>query len=560
MAAWPVLASMVAAASPTARDGQPLHTNRINIMGRKIGEANNYHRPGHSTCGVGHGGDDGSGGHRSIERVELTSGKPAEGREVRKGFEPVLDFKRYPTSSTIKEKPVHEVTRRRWNTRNKNPAKSYPNKSNGQSYQVKPGVSRHDGERQKNLKRKRVGTTDILAQAEDKEWLAEAEKEFTAKFFAASTPAAKESKKRWIVEALEKLETAPFLLSPASLTRLGAVLNRSGMKAADQYLNEAKSLHVEWGWQWTPQLDLTLGRCKRALKRGQGPETRAKEVKLAEITAAQLEAAIHGNKMVLRPGLSYAWAATWMLRAVEAAKVEVGHLSADREKRTVSLWIPSSKTDQKGNGAKRTLGCCGRDPCETHCPYALAQLALARHPTGDRRAQLFSNHAGARVGEAQTVKSWAKVLDARMTGHSARRSGAMYYTRKNMSVQDISFLGRWKSSAVFRYIEDAMQELALNTRQPTYQTSNLKAEVPVTETQPPADVKAKWAVSSGRSGKIAHHVKVAEWGKPLDDWVTACGWTFARRRVAVQLCHAKPLATPVCKKCREIKALRDSVM
>jgi hypothetical protein len=40
----------------------------------------------------------------------------------------------------------------------------------------------------------------------------------------------------------------------------------------------------------------------------------------------------------------------------------------------------------------------------------------------------------------------------------------MYYTRKGMDVQDISFLGRWRSSAVFRYMEEALQERPMNAR------------------------------------------------------------------------------------------------
>ena len=35
--------------------------------------------------------------------------------------------------------------------------------------------------------------------------------------------------------------------------------------------------------------------------------------------------------------------------------------------------------------------------------------------------------------------------------------------RSGLSVQSIQFLGRWQSSAVFRYIEEAMTEIPLNT-------------------------------------------------------------------------------------------------
>lgn len=40
----------------------------------------------------------------------------------------------------------------------------------------------------------------------------------------------------------------------------------------------------------------------------------------------------------------------------------------------------------------------------------------------------------------------------------------MHYTTKGMDVADIMFLGRWRSSAVFRYIEEAMEEMPANRK------------------------------------------------------------------------------------------------
>ena len=38
----------------------------------------------------------------------------------------------------------------------------------------------------------------------------------------------------------------------------------------------------------------------------------------------------------------------------------------------------------------------------------------------------------------------------------------MRYARLGLSVRSIQFLGRWRSSAVLRYIEEAMTELPMN--------------------------------------------------------------------------------------------------
>ena len=40
----------------------------------------------------------------------------------------------------------------------------------------------------------------------------------------------------------------------------------------------------------------------------------------------------------------------------------------------------------------------------------------------------------------------------------------MHYTHEGMDVAGIMFLGRWRSSAVFRYIEEAMQEMPANRK------------------------------------------------------------------------------------------------
>ena len=40
-----------------------------------------------------------------------------------------------------------------------------------------------------------------------------------------------------------------------------------------------------------------------------------------------------------------------------------------------------------------------------------------------------------------------------LPGHSARRSGAMMYVRAGLPLQEVAFLGRWKSNVVLMYAE-----------------------------------------------------------------------------------------------------------
>ena len=50
---------------------------------------------------------------------------------------------------------------------------------------------------------------------------------------------------------------------------------------------------------------------------------------------------------------------------------------------------------------------------------------------------MFPDYEGRTVSKLQMVTAWTKHLDPGMTGHSARRSGAMLYTRMGLDVQTV---------------------------------------------------------------------------------------------------------------------------
>ena len=327
------------------------------------------------------------------------------------------------------------------------------------------------------------------------------------------------------------------------------------MKAGEQYLGEAKSLHVEAGYPWSDLLELKMSACKRAMKRDRGPEVRAKELRLEQIPDNIVD---EGSPE--RVAWSFAWASLWMLRAIEASNVDINHVSLDEKTKVVKLRMPKSKTDQRALGVTRTMQCCGMTPCKRKCPFDLAVKILDGNP---------------------------------VTGHSARRFGAMMWTREGLSVADISFLGRWKSSAVFRYIEDALAEVPMNKRtsvqdenpetkvqeyrksssskqkRPSHEadgghppTQLVKAEgdnpnIPITQAK--RETKPLMAVSRVRKEATAHRVGQASWGIKLDQWTTLCGWHFARRNVKVELTRLVPKTARSCAKCEKIWLERDGV-
>lgn len=70
-----------------------------------------------------------------------------------------------------------------------------------------------------------------------------------------------------------------------------------------------------------PELDKHLSTCKRAMQRDKGPNTTTKQVKLDSIGENEWQMVTKNPNEPRRVVWSFAWAVTWMLRAVEAAQL-----------------------------------------------------------------------------------------------------------------------------------------------------------------------------------------------------------------------------------------------
>ena len=151
-----------------------------------------------------------------------------------------------------------------------------------------------------------------------------------------------------------------------------------------------------------------------------------------------------------------------MLREIELSKVRWGHMSWNQRKKTVRLFIPHSKMDQQELGIARRLQCCGESPCWKGCAWYLVQTMLKRRGRAAIPPEefLFPNDRGEKPSKSDMVASWRSLFDTEVAGHSARRSGAMAYVRKGMV--DLAYLGRWKSSVVLTYAEEALETTLAN--------------------------------------------------------------------------------------------------
>ena len=453
-----------------------------------------------------------------------------------------------------------------------------PSEQNGKGRVPKEhagGVKDARGSQPNSNKAKKLNWDGIARAVASKDWRRKAVSNLRGKMFAKSTLASKASKRRRLCEILTKVKGDGqfFPLETEELELVGAILSECNLKTGEQYINEVKLMQLEAGWAWDEVLERQLAMIKRALRRDVGPDRRAIEVKPEEITVEDPSVVAKiGKNAPAFPKMAYVFAAVWMLRSGEVVALDNANLDLDLDNKKVSLSVQKSKMDQGRKGIKRTLVCCGVKPCRSTCPWRISVKVKTYMAGEGDREPLIADGSGDRVSRYQLVKAWAANIDHGMSGHSARRSGAMFYTREKWSLADLMLLGRWKSAAVFRYMEEAMAELPINdpVRQGNHGAQQAAQDAPTGEGEPPvvrgleiksqnASKKPLWAISISSRGKVAHRVRKASWGLAVSEWSTMCGWHFAKNNARVELTRFKELHISCCQKCKSLHALRDGV-
>ena len=117
-------------------------------------------------------------------------------------------------------------------------------------------------------------------------------------------------------------------------------------------------------------------------------------------------------------------------------------------------------------GVRRTLQCCGQRSCPRWCPWAIWLELWKLHQTDNPRPEdlVFGDANGHKLSKFKMVEGWKRIAHDHVQGHSARRSGAMHYARLGVPIQELEFLGRWKSSVVLTYAEEALQSEPANKK------------------------------------------------------------------------------------------------
>ena len=83
---------------------------------------------------------------------------------------------------------------------------------------------------------------------------------------------------------------------------------------------------------------------------------------------------------------------------------------------------------------------------------------------------LIYTKGGKKASKSQLVNAWKALFGSSVTGHSARRSGALQYIRQGWAISQVAFLGRWKSQGIYNYAQEALESMPVNASQ-TFGTS-----------------------------------------------------------------------------------------
>lgn len=186
-----------------------------------------------------------------------------------------------------------------------------------------------------------------------------------------------------------------------------------------------------------------------------------------------------------------------MMRAIELSDVTTDDVLFIEKNKTVTLTWRVSKTDSQGATISRTLQCVCEDQCDLRCPYSALRVLVnfAKLKNTPEKA-IATNTKDLRATKAEIVKSWQRLYGKEVRGHSTRRSGALQYIRKGWTVSQVIYLGRWKSSIILEYAQEAFQSMPVNNSnsfkgetEKDKQTSVIK-EV-VTQKSMPEDDKEK---------------------------------------------------------------------
>ena len=270
---------------------------------------------------------------------------------------------------------------------------------------------------------------------------------------------------------------APFPLSVESIRCCAASLKAGHYRSAALYFQAAVNHQLRFLREPVhPLLRSTIKDVNRSIKRGLGP-ARLKEGFDVFVLSQLVDTSDADPFDFRRPShlADVVIIGSWfMLREIELAGAYRQHLTIEAGE--IRLLIPVHKTASAGTLTSRSLRC----PCRTveHrlCPWHAAERHLIRlNGMPASRSSVVQPLMPDPLGNVVTKIAFVEALRQMLTragvtvflegddgqqiprfgGHSMRVSGAMMLANAKVPVYLIQLLGRWSSSAIERYIQQA---------------------------------------------------------------------------------------------------------
>eukprot|EP00878_Enallax_costatus_P033706 GHUV01037255.1.p1 GENE.GHUV01037255.1~~GHUV01037255.1.p1 ORF type:complete len:162 (+),score=32.25 GHUV01037255.1:604-1089(+) len=151
-----------------------------------------------------------------------------------------------------------------------------------------------------------------------------------------------------------------------------------------------------------------------------------------------------------------------MFRSSELVSIDCKHVHFTSGGGGVKVYVPSSKTDQAGEGAWVFIAACQEQP--QLCPVSALQQIINRvggmgpvFRAEGSSTPLSKTTVGVRLHKALAA---AAIPNWELYGaHSLRRGGATYAVRKGLSIRQVMIMGRWRSDVVREYLYAAPSEM-----------------------------------------------------------------------------------------------------
>ena len=286
---------------------------------------------------------------------------------------------------------------------------------------------------------------------------------------ASSNKAAHDSRRGWWSSKAALMNLQAYPMTPQSVDVMGTLLKIGKYRSAALYFSAAKQMHIEQGHVWDNRLDQAVKSALRSCLRGIGPDKKCPSFDLTKVCDMKpVEPCSGGPRFPKEAIIVFAHFACREVEASVRLRKDI-LLTEGPVCGIVSLWLPASKTDPKGNGCLRRHGCT----CQTHpdrCPVRAARKIydygtmrgatdddpflstedVKQPPTKAAMIEAFRMVAKALGWKSEEVKA--------MTGHVLRPTGAQYLARCGVEYYKVQLFCRWGSDTILRYLREAPLE------------------------------------------------------------------------------------------------------